>query len=186
LKKVVFILVLILLFGSVSTQAFTTANIRPGYNTLLYNVMVGSVTGDLGIKALRIGIDAGLTHTVGLEGTISYRGDLVNLVDLGAKFRVTERGPMDVAFKLGFHGAPVSDWRVSLGFQIDQELTSFLTGHAGASISFGDEGLSWKFIRYFLGVDYSITTSAGLQLGVFKNIRDSNLGSIMLGLRTRF
>lgn len=186
MKKVVLVLILILLMGSASAEAFSTANIRPGYTALLYNVMVGSVTGDLGIKALRIGVDAGLTHTVGLEGTVSYRGELVNLVDLGAKFRITERGPTDIAFRLGFHGAPVSDWRVSLGFQLDQELATFLTGHAGGSISFGDEGLGWKYISYFLGVDYSITTSAGIQLGVFKNIRDSNLGSVMLGLRTRF
>ncbi len=186
MKKAILLLVLILLLSSASAQAFTTANIRPGYNALLYNVMVGSVAGDFGIKALRIGIDAGLTHTVGLEGMVSYRGELVNLVDLAAKFRVTERGPTDLAFRLGFHGAPVDDWRVSLGFQLDQELASFLTGHAGGSISFGNAGLSWRYFSYFLGVDYSITTSAAIQLGVFKNIRDANLGSIMLGLRTRF
>jgi len=186
LKRVVLILVLILLLGSGSAAAFNTASIQPGYNALLYNVMVGTITGDFGLMALRIGVDIGLTPVVGMEGTISYRGEnMRNLVDLATKFQIWEHQGTDVALRVGFHGVPLSDWRLSLGMLLDHEVLSFFTARAGASLSFGEGQLGWKYISYYLGGDFSITAGTSVQLGIFKNIRDNNPGSIMLGLQTR-
>ena len=181
MKRVLGILLISVFIFSAGVQAFPTADIRPGYSSLLYSVQVGERDGGISLNALRLGFDFGLTHTVGMEAVLCYTGSgRDNLTDLGVKFRLSERGPTEFAAKMGFHGTPVENWIFTLGFRMDHELTSFFRLHAGGSISFVEE-FDWG---YFIGADYSLSPSISLQGGVNRNIRQGGLGDFMFGLRT--
>ncbi len=164
---------------TVPVSAFTTANMRPGYSALLFSLQKG-----VDNTYLNLGFDLGLTYTVGLEGAFVYTGEEHNRLDLGLKFRLTELRDFNMIGKVGFHGAPLKDWRTSIGLQAEKSFTSFFKGFIGAGVTIKD----WSGLAYMLGAEYLFTPATALQFGVKRHCWNAkkDIGQLIVGIRAQF
>lgn len=180
MKKISLLTLVICIFIiSVPTYAFSNACLTPGYSALIFNAQKGSDSMDL-----RLGLDFGLTYTIGLHGSFVYAGENKNHLDLGMKMRLTELTDFNLAGKLGFYKSSGSDWQMSLGMMADKPFTSFTRGYVSVDTLVKD----WTQWAYLLGIEYSFTQSTGVHLGLQRNFwtKEGEIAQLVFGVKTLF
>lgn len=178
--RVIILIVVVLIAAVFPVHAFTSAGIKPGYSALILNAHKGTDT-----TYLKLGLDFGVTYTVGLQGYYVYTGNDVNYLDLGVKLRLTELTDFNLAGKLGlFKSTSSPDWQTSLGILADKSISSFTKVIVGADVLIKD----WASWAYSLGLEYTFTQTTSLQVGLRRDFWSDTgeIAQLVFGLKTIF